>query len=86
MIATLEFGQHLLVRLGAFLLRADEQEPEDGKHENEGQELHQHVRAGRRGTSLGRTHGICDGMEQGVPPEGDVWQRRHNASAVFTQR
>ena len=59
MVAALELGEHLLVRLGPLLLRTDEQEPENGEHDNERQKLHQHVRtAGGSAAGLGRAHGI----------------------------
>ncbi len=70
MVAALQLGEHLLVRLGPFLLRPDEEEPENDEHEDERQELHEHIRAfGSRAPGLGRAHGESDGFEQNAPPE-----------------
>ena len=71
-VAALQFGQHLLVGLGALLLGTDQQEPEDGEHQDQGNKLHQHVAAAGGGAAgLGGTHGESNGFkQQDEPPKG----------------
>ena len=69
MVAALQFGQHQLVGLGPLLLGTDQQEPENDEHQDQRQELHQHVRAAGRGSSgLGRAQGTSDGFKHSAPP------------------